>query len=50
MTRYLVQPGDPIFVKGYGFLYFAKNMGKNIVKNISRNFSEKYSQKTLDYG
>ena len=50
MTRYLVQPRDPIFVKGYGFLYFAKNMGKNIVKIISRNFSEKYSQKTLDYG
>ena len=50
MTRYLVQPRDPIFVKCYGFLYFAKNMGKNIVKNISRNFSEKYSQKTLDYG
>ena len=50
MTRYLVQPRDPIFVKGYGFLYFAKNMGKNIVKIISRNFSEKYGQKPLDYG
>ena len=50
MTRYLVQPRDPIFVKGYGFLSFAKNMGKNIVKIISRNFSEKYSQKPLDYG
>ena len=28
MTRYSVQPR--IFVKGYGFLSFAKNMGKNI--------------------
>ena len=28
--RYSVQPRDPIFVKGYGFLSFAKNMGKNI--------------------
>ena len=28
MTRYSVQ----IFIKGYGFLSFAKNMGKNIGK------------------
>ena len=28
--RYSVQPRDRIFVKGYGFLSFAKNMGKNI--------------------
>ena len=27
---YSVQPRDRIFVKGYGFLSFAKNMGKNI--------------------
>ena len=29
MTRYSVQPKDRIFVKGYGFLSFAKNMGEN---------------------
>ena len=29
MTRYSVQPR--IFVKGYRFLSFAKNMGKDIV-------------------
>ena len=34
---YLVQPRDQIFVKGYGFLSFAGNMGKNIGKNISKN-------------
>ena len=28
MTRYSVQPRDGIFVEGYGFLFFAKNMGK----------------------
>ena len=28
--RYSVQPRDRIFVKGYGFLSFAKNMGENI--------------------
>ena len=26
--RHLVEPRDRIYVKGYGFLSFAKNMGK----------------------
>ena len=43
MTRYSVQPRDRIFVKGYGFISFAKNIGKN----ISKNLSGKYSQKLL---
>ena len=30
--RYSVQPRDRIFVQGYGFLSFAKNMGKILVK------------------
>ena len=30
--RYSVQSKDRIFVKGYGFLSFAKNMGKKLVK------------------
>ena len=46
---YSVQPIDGTFVKGYGALSFAKNMGKNICKNISSNFSGKYSQKLPDY-
>ena len=25
-----------MFLKGYGFLSFARNVGKNIVKNISK--------------
>ena len=37
MTRYSVQPRNRMFVKGYGILSFAKNMGKNIDKNISKN-------------
>ena len=36
MTQYPVQPGDWMYVKGYGFLPFAKNMGKNIDKNIKK--------------
>ena len=30
MMSYLVQLRYQMFVKGYGFLSFAKNMGKNI--------------------
>ena len=49
MIRYSVQPRDRIFVKGYGFLFFARNMGKNIGKNISKDLSGKYSQKIFDH-
>ena len=38
--RYRVEPRDRIYVKGYGFLSFAKNIGKNL--------SNKYSQKNID--
>ena len=32
MTRYSVQLREQIFVKDYGFLSFAKNVGKNVDK------------------
>ena len=38
-----------MFVKGYGFLSFAKNMVK-ILEKISKNLNCKYIQKLLDYG
>ena len=38
--RYSIEPRDRIYVKGYGFLSFAKNMGKNL--------SNKYGQELLD--
>ena len=38
--RYSIEPKDRIYVKGYGFLSFAKNMGKNS--------SNKYGQKLLN--
>ena len=38
--RYSIKPKDRIYVKGYGFLFVAKNMGKNL--------SNKYGQKLLD--
>ena len=41
--HYSIEPRDIIFVKGYGFLSFAKNMSKNIGKVISKDLSRKYS-------
>ena len=38
--RYSIEPRDRIYVKGYGFLSFAKNMGKSL--------SSKYGQKLFD--
>ena len=38
--RYSIEPRDRIYVKSYGFLSFAKNMGKCL--------SNKYGQKLLD--
>ena len=37
---YAIEPRDRLYVKGYGFLSFAKNMGWNL--------SNKYGQKLLD--
>ena len=42
-----VQPRDRTFIKGYGFLSFAENMGKNIGKNLRKNFSGKYRQNLI---
>ena len=38
--RYSIQPRDRMYVKGYGFLSFAKTIGKSL--------SNKYGQKPLD--
>ena len=38
--RYSLEPRERIYVKGYGFLSFAKNIGKSL--------SNKYGQKLLD--
>ena len=38
---------DRIYVKGYGFLVFAKNIGTHATK-VAKNMSNKYSQKLLD--
>ena len=45
--RYWIEAKNRIYVKGYGFLSFAKNMGTHATK-IAKNLSNKYSQKLLD--
>ena len=49
MRLYAVQPKNRVFVNGYGFLSFARNMGENVTQNIGKNVSSKYSQKRLHY-
>ena len=41
MMRFLVQSRN-IFVKGYGFLSFAKNMSKNTDKSQALNLVKKF--------
>ena len=36
--RYSIEPRDRIYVKGYGFLSFAKNMSKSLSNNMVKNF------------
>ena len=38
-----MEPKDQIFVKSYGFLFFAKNMNKNINKSIIKDLRGKKS-------
>ena len=46
--RYLVQPRDQIFVKGHGFLCFAKNRGKTLNGKYSSGMLAMH-QKLLDH-
>ena len=45
--RYSIEPRDKIYMKGYGFLSFAKNMGTHATK-VAKNLSNKYGQNLLD--
>ena len=39
--RYSIEPRDRIYVKGYGFLSFAKNMGKATDDWIGNKIADK---------
>ena len=45
--RYLIEPRDRIYVKGYGLLSFPKNISKNGTKG-GKNLNNKYSPKLID--
>ena len=44
--RYSIDPKDCIFVKGYGFLSFAKSIVKDFGKNVRKKLIGKYSAVT----
>ena len=45
--RYSIEPIERRYVKGYGFLSFAKNMGKHATK-VAEILNNKYGQKLVD--
>ena len=45
--RYSIEPRERRYVKGYGFLSFAKNMGTHATK-VAKNLNNKYGQKLVD--
>ena len=45
--RYSIEPRDRMYVKGHGFLSFAKKIGNNVTK-VVKSISNKYSQKLHD--
>ena len=45
--RYLIEPRERRYVKGYGFLSFAKDMGTHATKVVT-NLHNKYGQKLVD--
>ena len=49
--RYSIEPRERRYVKGYGFMSFARNFGNKYGKklmNTSKNFNSKYGKKVTD--
>ena len=44
--RYSIEPRERRYVKGYGFLSFARNIGTQEAK-VAKNMSNKYSENWL---
>ena len=45
--RYSIEPRERRYVKGYGFLSFARNLGIHATK-VAKNLNNKYGQKLAD--
>ena len=46
--RYSVEPRDRIYVKGYGFLSFAKNIGKSLSNKCGQKLLDSAKKSTTD--
>ena len=46
--RYSIEPRDRIYVKGYGFLSFAKNIGKNLSNKCNQKLLDSAKKSTAD--
>ena len=46
--RYLIEPRDRIYMKGYGFMSFAKHMGKNLSNKYSQGIIDTTKKPTMD--
>ena len=46
--RYSIELKDRIYVKGYGFLSFAKNIGKNLNNKYNKNLFDTAKKSTTD--
>ena len=46
--KYSIEPKDRIYVKGYGFLSFAENMGKNLRSKYSQKLPDSAKKSTTD--
>ena len=46
--RYSIEPRDRIYVKGYRFLSFAKNMGKSLSNKYGPKFLDNAKKSTTD--
>ena len=42
LVKHLIEPRDRIFVKGYGFLSFATNIGKTTSENLSSTYTKTF--------
>ena len=45
---YSIEPRDRMYVKGYGFLSFAKNMGKTLSNKYGQNIFDTAKKSTTD--
>ena len=46
--RYSIEPRDRIYVKGYRFLQFVKNIGKNLSNEYDQNILNNAKKATTD--